>query len=297
MKVHQLLCLVTAFVAAASCTLDKTDYEAEIAVELPEPAVFEEALSVPSGNYILHVASPGGTLYKGYNELRFFVSDAQTGEKIDASSLSFHPMQTDASGNTTTCPYSPDLIFDSENRYFTGYVVFTEVSDSGINWQLDFNFSTGRQRFSILADASVEAQPNKNRNMTSFTGNDGSEYLIALVEPQRPNVALNDLVAGIFVYDPAQSAYLPAGNYTVHLDPRMPEPSMGNHSSPNNQDLAQEEDGFYHGVVNYTMTGNWTLNFILRNPNGLIVKGTEVPTDFTPGIEGAKSELFLDILF
>lgn len=72
---------------------------------------------------------------------------------------------------------------------------------------------------------------------------------------------------------------------------------MGNHTSPNNQDLTQRDDGLYHGVVNYTMTGNWTLNFILVNQNGLIVKGTEVPTTFTPGVEGAKSELYIDILF
>ena len=77
----------------------------------------------------------------------------------------------------------------------------------------------------------------------------------------------------------------------------MPEPSMGNHSSPNNKDLVQGDDGFYHGVVNYTMTGNWTLNFIFMNQNGKILKGTEVPKDFTPGVECKKSELFIDILF
>jgi hypothetical protein len=77
----------------------------------------------------------------------------------------------------------------------------------------------------------------------------------------------------------------------------MPEPSMGNHSSINNKDLTQQNDGLYHGVVNYTMTGNWTLNFIMLNQNGKILKGTEVPTDFTPGVEGVKSELYIDILF
>jgi len=77
----------------------------------------------------------------------------------------------------------------------------------------------------------------------------------------------------------------------------MPEPSMGNHTSPNNVDLTRHDDGLYYGVVNYTMTGNWTLNFILVNQNGFIVKGTEVPTTFTPGVQGVKSELFIDILF
>jgi len=83
----------------------------------------------------------------------------------------------------------------------------------------------------------------------------------------------------------------------LQLDPRMPEPSMGNHSSPNIKDLKQQNDGLYHGVVNYTMTGNWTLNFIMQNQDGQIIKGTVVPDDFTPGIEGVKSDLHIDILF
>jgi hypothetical protein len=45
------------------------------------------------------------------------------------------------------------------------------------------------------------------------------------------------------------------------------------------------------------MTGNWTLNFILKDENDEIIKGTEVSTEFTPGIEGEKGELFIDILF
>ena len=116
------------------------------------------------------------------------------------------------------------------------------------------------------------------------------------------------MTAGIYKYnkptttagafpDETQFSYSEVAGYTLKLDPRMPEPSMGNHSSPNNQDLTQQNDGLYHGVVNYTMTGNWTLNLIMMNQNGLILKGTVVPTDFTPGVEGVKSELFIDTLF
>jgi hypothetical protein len=45
------------------------------------------------------------------------------------------------------------------------------------------------------------------------------------------------------------------------------------------------------------MTGNWTLNFIMQNQVSKILKGTIVPTTFTPGVEGVKSELHIDILF
>ncbi|WP_258930446.1 FixH family protein [Flavobacterium oreochromis] len=139
--------------------------------------------------------------------------------------------------------------------------------------------------------------------MTTFIGNDGEEYYIALVAPQKPKVAENTIIAGIYKYnkptaiEPYEYSFTEVKNYTLKIDPRMPEPSMGNHSSPNNKDLLQENDGFYHGIVNYTMTGNWTLNFILLDSTGKVIKGTSVPEDFTPGILGLKSTLFIDILF
>lgn len=145
--------------------------------------------------------------------------------------------------------------------------------------------------------------------MTAFTGKDGEQYIIALIAPQKPKAAENELIAGIYklnkLPDPSVSvsldhplySYTEASDYTLYLDPRMPEPSMGNHSSPNNKDLTQQKDGLYHGIVNYTMTGNWTLNFILRNQSGRIVMGTVLSQDFTPGTAGTKSELHIDILF
>lgn len=176
------------------------------------------------------------------------------------------------------------------------------------NWKIYVSFKAENQKYEINKDISVEKQSNKNLNMTTFTGKDNEQYVIALVAPQNQkwqkirllqvftNTINQRMLRGTFP-DPSQFSYSEAVGYTLKLDPRMPEPSMGNHSSPNNQDLTQQNDGLYHGVVNYTMTGNWTLNLILMNQNGLILKGTVVPTDFTPGIEGVKSELYIDTLF
>jgi hypothetical protein len=200
------------------------------------------------------------------------------------------------------------LVYNSDEKYYSGYAVFTSESNPMGIWEVYISFTNNNQTFTVHQPVNVQVQTNKNLNMTSFTGNDGEQYFIALVAPQKPKVAVNELVAGIYKYnqpttpagnfpDPSQFSYSEVSNHTLLLDPRMPEPSMGNHSSPNNLDLTQHTDGLYYGMVNYTMTGNWTLNFILRNPNGEVIKGTEVPTDFTPGIEGAKSELHIDILF
>nr|WP_322626262.1 hypothetical protein [uncultured Flavobacterium sp.] len=302
-------CLVAAiYIAVTACTLDKTDYEAEIRTEVPENYEFEQAISVNSGSYNISIETLNGTFYKGYNEVHFTLTNTQTHQSLNAGDVTFLPIHTGVDGITTSCPHKYNLVYDATNGYYKGYVVFTNVSDATDNWKLYLGFIDNNQVINVSSDITVEEQANKNLNMTAFTGNDGSQYVIALVAPQKPNVAENELVAGIYKYhepespagtfpDPSQFLYDEVVGYTLELDPRMPEPSMGNHTSPNNEDLIRHDDGLYYGVVNYTMTGNWTLNFILVNQNGFIVKGTEVPTTFTPGVQGVKSELFIDILF
>ncbi|MFV0566553.1 MAG: hypothetical protein ACK5NB_12080 [Flavobacteriaceae bacterium] len=290
-----LLCLFI-IMLLSSCTLDKTDYEEEISIEIPEDTGFQEAVSLNNGNYNISIEALNGTFYKGYNAIRLTLANTQTNENITTSNVTFLPLVLNENNESFPCPHQYELTYNTDGGYYSGYVVFTEASTTNANWELQIAFTDNSQTFVSNTNITVKTQPNKNLNMTAFTGNNGQQYIIALVAPQDPKIAENELVAGIYQYA-SPTAYTQVSNHVLKLDPRMPEPSMGNHSSPNNKDLTQHDNGLYYGVVNYTMTGNWTLNFILLNENNEVVKGTEVPTDFTPGIQGAKSELFIDILF
>jgi len=305
---HLHVIVFAIFVVITSCTLDKTDYEAELNVETTEYIVFEEATSITTGNYTISIDALNGTFYKGYNEVHLKITNTQTEEVLNASEVTLLPIITDANGNKSSCPHSYNLSFNETEAYYVGYTVFTSDSNSTVDWQLYLSFTDNDETYSVDQLVSEEEQTNMNLNMTAFTGNDDEQYFIALVAPQSPNVAQNDLLAGIYKYnkptttagifpDQTQFSYSIVSNHTLLIDPRMPEPSMGNHSSLNNQDLTQQTDGLYHGVVNYTMTGNWTLNFILKDENDQIIKGNEVSTEFTPGIEGERGELHIDILF
>ena len=300
--------MIALFLAITSCTIDKTDYAAEIGTEVPDNYEFKEVTSVTAGNYKITIDALNGTLYKGYNELHLKITNTQNSQEITNSSVTFLPILSNADGSKSSCPHDYDLSYDAANKYYSGYSVFTGETSTTASWKLYISFTADNQKYEISKDISVEKQSNKNLNMTAFTGKDNEQYIIALVAPLKPTVSENALVAGIYKYnkpttaagtfpDPTQFSYSEVTGYTLQLDPRMPEPSMGNHSSPNNKDLIQQNDGLYHGVVNYTMTGNWTLNLIMMNQNGLIIKGTVVPTDFTPGTEGVKSELYIDTLF
>lgn len=306
MRLNILFITVIAFVAA-SCTKEKTDYEAGIEEAVPDYGGFEEAMTIRSGKYDLSIETLNGAFYKGYNEIRLKITDSDTREKANVISATFLPIMKSGEDDWTSCPHLYALI--DSGAYFSGYAVFSEESIAQKQWALHISFIAEGRTHKVEQTVSVQEQTNRNRNMTVFTGNDGEQYYIALVSPLKPKVGENALVAGIYMFnrptsapsgefpDPTQFLYKEVSGYTLRLDPRMPEPSMGNHSSPNNRDLTQRDDGLYEGVVNYTMTGNWTLNFILHNEDGRIVKGTEVPTDFTPGIEGRKSELHIDVLF
>lgn len=303
----KFICFVSAFLVVTACTIDKTDYESEGNTIVPDNHEFKEVISFEQGPYRIHMEALDGKLYKGYNEVRLHLVQISTKKVVEDAAITFLPVQTKATGEKETCPHSYQLKYQSQEHYYKGYSVFTEESTTG-QWEVIFDFSVEGQHFKQVHPVTVLPQGNMNLNMTSFIGNDQERYIIALVAPIKPKVAENQLVAGIFKYNNTrdkvesdltqlQFAYSSVTDYKLFLDPRMPEPSMGNHSSPNNKDLVQGADELYYGVVNYTMTGNWTLNFILQNDKGRLVKGTKVPTDFTPGVAGVKSELFIDILF
>ncbi len=291
---------------AVSCTIDKADYEAEAGNSETDRYEFEEATTLHTQGYNISIEVPNGEFRKGYNEIRVKIEDSK-GKNANASTVTSLPiMSRYADGSNLSCPHQYHLTHNDDG-YFEGYAVFTEESEKG-DWQIYIGFTVNGVSYQTNGSITVNEQTNKNLNMTSFTGNDGEAYTIALIAPRKPEVAENDIVAGIYKRnhptgepetfpDSSHFSYSRVNGYTLQLDPRMPEPSMGNHSSPNNRDLTQQSDSLYHGVVNYTMTGNWTLNFILLDQSGKIVKGTKVPSDFTPGVEGVKSELFIDILF
>ncbi|MCW9036927.1 MAG: hypothetical protein OQJ79_03335, partial [Altibacter sp.] len=77
-------------------------------------------------------------------------------------------------------------------------------------------------------------------------------------------------------------------NYKIAVDPRMP--GMGNHTSPNNQDLTyQGTDMMYHGKLSLTMTGYWRINLKLMNETGDVLKGEDI-TD-----TNAESSLYFEL--
>jgi len=76
--------------------------------------------------------------------------------------------------------------------------------------------------------------------------------------------------------------------FKVTVDPRMP--GMGNHSSPNNEDLIYSaQDDMYHGKLSLTMTGYWRINLKLLNEVNEVLKGEDITDTNT------ESSLFFEL--
>lgn len=292
--------VLTAIVAA--CTIEKTPFGNRLHFSsrgaLSQVGYFKE------NRHLISIEAPDGELLRGYNKFSVKITTPQDGDVV--TDVTFRPFYTNGEGIQITTPHSPQLVKKGNENQFEGFVVFNtpkrysvlNAVHSGIKtpWQLEITYKVNGTPYTIVNSIDVLDTRNPNLNVTEFRGRDGKKYFIALTGPEVPRVAINDLTAGIWVQQP-DSTYVVPRNYVLELDPRMPGEDMGNHSSPNNQDLIQKEDGFYNGKVNYTMNGYWTLNFILKDEHDNLIKGTEVPDTVRMGVFGEQSELHIDILF
>lgn len=102
MKFFKLSVIATLFAVATSCTLDKTDFEDEINLDVPEYFEFEEITSIDSAHYKISIEALNGTFYKGYNEIRLTIINTQTNQILNNSEVTFLPIFTN-SENDKTC--------------------------------------------------------------------------------------------------------------------------------------------------------------------------------------------------
>ncbi len=302
-----------------SCTVEKTPFGNRL--NFRARGIQEEATHINNNNHLISIEASDGEFLRGYNELSVKIVTANTFERLNVQRVELLVTRTDENGRLTSAPHSRELSNEDDNLIFKGFAVFDTPKNysvlngthSGIktNWHIYLNYVIDNITYKAEKEIEVLDTRNPNLNMTQFVGNDGKQYYIALIAPELPKVAINNLIAGIWVQEetsslpelingkpnPNKFIYSVANNYILELDPRMPGEDMGNHSSPNNEHLTQKEDGFYHGRVNYTMTGYWTLNFILKNHLRNVIKGTEVSRRVQMGVFGEQSELHIDILF
>jgi len=217
----------------------------------------------------LYTAS--GTTQLGYNEISLRIKDKTTNNYIQNATIEWMPLMH-MNMMKHSCPFSMVEKVVSKETIYNGYIVFQMPQNETEYWDLKIDYSIDGINYTVTDTMDVPAT--EKRVVSSFVGTDNVRYIVALVDPKNPKVALNDMTVGIFKMENMMN-FPVVNNYTLKIDPRMP--SMGNHGSPNNLDVTQfASDEFYHGKLSLTMTGYWKINLQLLNASNEVLKGEEV---------------------
>lgn len=275
--------LPIAFIALFfSCATDDDDNSSII----NEVEGLELIQTIANGDQTIELYNEKGFFETGYNHISLRLKDNHTGNYIEDATLSWIPvMQMPTMEHS--CPKSAITKALGKDTVYEGFIIYQMTYEDGSGWSLTLNYNINDTDYSVTETISVMQY--ENQNSASFMGSDDTKYIVALIEPKDPNIAVNTMKVGLFKMENMMT-FPVVEDYTITLDPRMP--GMGNHSSPNNTDLTYNNaDNFYYGDLSLTMTGYWKLNLKLLNENGVVLKGEDV-TD-----ENESSSLYLEVEF
>lgn len=242
---------------------------------------------IPAADHIVQVYSERQNLQVGYNEISIRIKDLANNKYVHNAELSWMPMMHMANLNHSA-PHS--MLNNSEDSsVYKGHIVFQMASNETEYWDITLNYNLNGHPVEEALGINV-SQPVAGLITTQvFSGIDDTRYILAFINPKDPKVAVNDFQAVLYKMETMMSFPI-VQNYIITVDPRMP--GMGNHSSPNNQDLTYNAaTKKYDGKLSLTMTGYWKINMKLLNEHNEVLKGEDV-TEAHP-----TSSLYFDLEF
>lgn len=212
-------------------------------------------------DYIVSLYSKSSAIEVGYATLFVGVKDLE-GNNVSNANVSFEPemdMGMMHHGSPTIQP-----AYKASSKFYEGVVVFTMPSGDMGTWTLSVDVNGGSVTFPI----DVKPSKQNTKYVGSYSGTDGESYILSLKKPFDWKVGMNDV--SILIHQEVNHSYVAADDFEIVMDPQMT--SMG-HGSPNNVSPSSDGNGFYTGEVNFTMTGDWRLNFDLIREGDTIVSG------------------------
>ncbi|HBI01580.1 MAG TPA: hypothetical protein PLL09_13375 [Flavobacterium sp.] len=221
--------------------------------------------------HVVELYTTSGITQQGYNDITLRIKDKTTNNYIQNATIEWMPVMH-MTMMSHSCPFSMVEKVAGKETLYNGYIVFQMPQNSTEYWDLKVDYSINGTNYTVTDIIDVPAS--SKRVVNSFMGTDNIRYIVALIDPKTPRVALNDMTVGIFKMENMMS-FPVVNDLKLMIDPRMP--SMGNHGSPNNVDLTQStSDEFYHGKLSLTMTGYWKINLQLVNASNDVLKGETV---------------------
>lgn len=284
LKLKHLLSILLIALLTISCSTDDEDNMDTSSVSEVDGLTLIQELT--NSTHRIELYNTIGEFKTGYNAVSLRVKDLATNTYVEDAELSWMPvMQMPTMQHA--CPMSSPTKVIDKNTVYSGYIIYQMTNLDGEGWSLTVDYTINGNDYTV--SDTITVIQNHNQNVLSFLGADDVRYIVALIEPSTPKIAINTLKVGLFKMENMMS-FPVVENFSLTLDPRMP--GMGNHSSPNNTNLIYNpSDGMYYADLSLTMTGYWVLNLKLLNENSEVLKGEEVTEEHT------QSSLYLELEF
>lgn len=224
---------------------------------------------ITNDTHVIELYSATGTTTLGYNDLKLRIKNKSTNQYETNATISWTPLMH-MTMMTHSCPKS--TVSKLENNLYGGYIVFQMPQNATEYWDLKIDYIINGVNYT--ATSVIDIPVSSKQKVSSFMGTDNVKYVVAMIDPKSPKVAVNDMTVGVWKMQDMMTFPVVDG-YTVKIDPRMP--GMGNHTSPNNVDATQVLAGqMYKGKLSLTMTGYWKINLQLAKADGTVVKGEPI---------------------
>lgn len=280
-KLKNIAIAMIAALAIVACSKDE-----EVVNTVNELDGLTKFKEVTNATHTIELYSSTGYLEQGYNEIKLRIKNNTSNQYEKTATVSWTPLMHMMS-MTHSCPKSAVEKISQDGTLYKGYIVFQMPQNATEYWDLKIDYTLNGTAYTTTTVVDIPASA--KRKVNTFMGTDGVKYIVALVQPAQPKVAVNDMVAGVWKMQDMMT-FPVVDNYTIKIDPRMP--SMGNHSSPNNVNLTQSVAAqLYYGKLSLTMTGYWKINLQLANTEGTILKGETITDTVT------SSSIYFEVEF
>ncbi len=190
----------------------------------------------------------------GFHHIYFEVHE--DGALLDRPEITFTTMMHMENHSHASPHQNPSAERDPDAGLFRGWAIFTMPSGMMGSWELIVSVrdpdADGRE-----VEGMIDIEIEESARVRTFMADSGQRYVLTLVQPKNPRTGLNDLVVTLHQRE-SMMHFPPVKTALFDFEPWMP--SM-DHGSSNNVDPVHDSDGFYHGKVNFSMTGDWELRF------------------------------------
>lgn len=203
--------------------------------------------------------------YVGYNKMALQVFKPGTNNQLRAISVQLLPIM-DMGMMKHSAPLE-NPVYNEALTAFSGSCTFIMPSGQMGSWTLAVLLDNEGVLDTLTFPINVI--PKSETKLISFESEiDSSKLFVALRAPKDPEIGANSFE--LMVYKMENLMFFPAvENLNIEIIPEMP--TMG-HGSPNNVNPVHQQNGHYVGEVNFTMSGYWKVNLVVKNDEGQMIK-------------------------